>query len=120
MGYKSPEKQREYQKSWYSKNKERIKIQQAAYRKENKPRLTQWFAGIKSTLVCIRCGESHPACLQFHHRDPSTKRFAISQAIRLCVNREDILEEIRKCDVLCGNCHAKEHYPNYGGIGREI
>jgi hypothetical protein len=39
------------------------------------------------------------------------KRFTISQAVRLCVNRLDILAEMAKCDVLCANCHAKEHWP---------
>lgn len=60
---------------------------------------------------CSRCPETHPACLQFHHRDPAEKEFNIGEAIRLGWSVERIEAEIAKCDVLCANCHAKEHWP---------
>jgi hypothetical protein len=62
--------------------------------------------------VCTRCGfNAHPAALEFHHRDPLTKRFNIATA----VTSPDkypwsvILEEIAKCDLICSNCHRIEH-----------
>lgn len=55
---------------------------------------------------CIRCGESHPACLQFHHRDPSTKLFAITRWSKSALK---LRAEIAKCDILCANCHFKHH-----------
>lgn len=57
--------------------------------------------------ACSRCPESHPACLDFHHRDPETKSFALSRGHEH--SRAAILAEIAKCDVLCANCHRKEH-----------
>lgn len=57
---------------------------------------------------CVRCEESHPACLDFHHRDPSTKDADIATIRRFGVKR--LLAEIAKCDVLCANCHRKHHY----------
>ncbi len=63
----------------------------------------------KSKLSCCKCGENHPACLHFHHRDKSTKSFSISDSIRR-FSLEKIIAEIAKCDVLCANCHAKLHY----------
>ena len=63
---------------------------------------------IKKTLSCT-CGENHPACLEFHHIDPSIKEFEISGAVRL-YGKEKIMNEIAKCIVLCSNCHRKRHW----------
>lgn len=60
---------------------------------------------------CSRCPETHPACLQFHHRDPAKKKFTISISLRHSQHGlQAIKEEIEKCDVLCANCHFKEHW----------
>jgi hypothetical protein len=59
--------------------------------------------------VCARCGEDHPACIVFHHRDPSEKEISIADAMRLGYGRTRILAEIAKCEVLCANCHTKHH-----------
>lgn len=62
---------------------------------------------------CMRCGFDHPAALQFHHRDPSTKEFNLSHGASLGKPKKfpwpTILEEIKKCDLLCSNCHFIEH-----------
>ena len=71
---------------------------------------SQWFKEYKSTLKCIRCGESNPLCLEFHHKDPTQKDRAISTMTRL--SPEKVKEEIAKCDVLCANCHRKLHGGN--------
>lgn len=68
---------------------------------------------LKANLKCVRCGENHPGCLDFHHRDPETKLFAISKGVgRANKSWESIQAEINKCDVLCANCHRKEHWSN--------
>ena len=35
----------------------------------------------KSKLVCVECGENHPACLQFHHLDKEDKSFDIGSIV---------------------------------------
>lgn len=73
-------------------------------RDENK----RWAAGYKVHVGCARCGERDHRCLDYHHRDPSTKTLAIS----MIVDRAPLvvlIQEIGKCDVLCANCHRKEH-----------
>lgn len=51
--------------------------------------------------------------MHFHHRDPATKIFKISEgAYRQ--SRAKILAEIEKCDLLCGDCHRAEHRPKCG------
>jgi hypothetical protein len=42
----------------------------------------------------------------FHHRDPSTKQFAIGSFTGAW---ETLLVEAEKCDLLCANCHRLRH-----------
>ncbi|MBV0902281.1 homing endonuclease associated repeat-containing protein [Haloarcula salina] len=59
---------------------------------------------------CRRCDETDPACLDFHHRDDEEKEMTISQMITYGYSKAKISEEMAKCDILCANCHRKEHY----------
>jgi transposase-like protein len=67
---------------------------------------------VKAILVaesggcCRRCGfADHPAALQFHHVDPSTKAFNVSaQGVTRSLARARA--EAQKCVLLCANCHA--------------
>lgn len=58
---------------------------------------------------CSKCKRRYPiAVYDLHHRDPSTKEFAVSNQIG---NRslDELLAEARKCDLLCANCHRALH-----------
>jgi hypothetical protein len=62
---------------------------------------------------CAGCGETHPAILDLHHRDPADKhprfkKWGANAWKRL--SYADIAAELEKCDVLCANCHRKHHY----------
>ena len=61
---------------------------------------------IKAERGCA-CGEHDPDVLQFHHRDPSLKKFNVAQPGTSSEAR--LLAEIEKCDVLCANCHLRHH-----------
>ena len=60
---------------------------------------------------CSRCGFSEdpktgkiePELFDFHHRDPSKKEFEIGQKLKCNIDR--CIEEAKKCDLLCANCH---------------
>jgi len=56
------------------------------------------------------CGESNPAVLVYHHRDPSTKVACVSQLINKGKHLDEIKSEIEKCDVVCHNCHVIIHW----------
>ncbi|MGC1135803.1 MAG: hypothetical protein WA941_23465 [Nitrososphaeraceae archaeon] len=59
---------------------------------------------------CKRCGGVYPAPVyDFHHRDPNEKEFAIGDGI-LSMPFEKVIEESKKCDLLCHNCHYIEQY----------
>lgn len=69
----------------------------------------RWFDEMKKNLKCKECGEKRSWVLDFHHRDPKTKDGTISQLLRKS-NIGAVKEEIKKCDVLCANCHRDLHY----------
>ena len=59
---------------------------------------------------CTRCDfDECDNALEFHHRDPKTKKFALSKN-NLLKKWESVLEEAKKCDLLCSNCHKIIHY----------
>lgn len=59
---------------------------------------------------CSKCGyDKHPSALHFHHKNPSTKNFAINSNKLLTKERH---KEIKKCILLCANCHSIEHANN--------
>jgi DNA-binding transcriptional ArsR family regulator len=56
--------------------------------------------------ACAICGFSaHPRALEFHHLDPVTKRFQLSQR-GLTRGIRKMRAEAAKCVLLCANCHA--------------
>jgi hypothetical protein len=69
-----------------------------------------WINDYKKTLRCGRCGFYHPAALQFHHTDSSTKKFEIGSAVGLLKSLKQVQDEIAKCECICANCHAVHHY----------
>lgn len=103
--------QRLYVRAHYNKNRKYYLEKQKA-RKEG---IRAWILEIKSKLSCIRCGESHIACTEFHHRDLEQKEEELSNVAGRGWKKERILEEIEKCDVLCSNCHRKLHFEDKTG-----
>ena len=90
-------------KSWYQKNRSRR--QQLANERNQKRRDEAIdFLGGK----CMMCGGEFPrCCFDFHHRDPETKIDDISNLLRKPVM---LKEELKKCDLLCANCHRIRHF----------
>jgi hypothetical protein len=56
-------------------------------------------------VPCADCkGRFPPAAMDFDHRDPASKRSAVTRMVgRTGMPR--ILEEVAKCDIVCANCH---------------
>jgi len=95
-------------KRCYNQTKQRTTWNQRRKEKRRQGRLK--YEELKAGKQCLSCNESHPACLDFHHKDGTVKSDRISKMLgRYSWKR--ILKEIEKCDVLCSNCHRKFHYP---------
>lgn len=64
-------------------------------------------ARIKIEAGCADCGlhsAEHPEIFDFDHR-PGTEKIAGVSTFLTKGTIEDMLAEIAKCDVVCGNCH---------------
>lgn len=56
---------------------------------------------------CVDCAETDVRCLEFDHRDRTTKLGNVSAMIARQFAWDKIMAEIDKCDVRCSNCHRK-------------
>lgn len=58
---------------------------------------------------CYRCGYNKCVdALEFHHKDPTKKDFALS-AGGITHSWETVKNELDKCDIVCSNCHREIH-----------
>jgi 5-methylcytosine-specific restriction endonuclease McrA len=106
MAFKSKEEQAKYHKEvWYPKNKARRVELNLAWRKK----IREQYQDYKKTLSCLVCGENEPACLDFHHTNPSEKEMAVREILNKNRSFARLMEEVKKCVVLCSNCHRKFH-----------
>jgi hypothetical protein len=109
MPYKDPavrkQKQKAYVTTYYEKNKSTVITSAKASAKAYKEKWREY----KASLSCIKCGQNHPATFDFHHIDSSTKEASVNKLIK---NRafKRAMEEIKKCVVLCANCHRIHHH----------
>ena len=61
---------------------------------------------------CNKCGyKTNMAALEFNHINPSSKLFALDSRKISNTNEKLLLEELKKCELLCANCHREHHYP---------
>jgi len=67
-----------------------------------------WLLNYKAKSKCVVCGEDNPACLDFHHKNPKEKDILIGRASAYSLDR--IKAEVKKCVIICANCHRKLHF----------
>jgi len=59
---------------------------------------------------CTKCGyKKSISALSFHHKNPKTKSFDISNNGNLMQDWQIVIKEAKKCKILCLNCHAEFH-----------
>jgi hypothetical protein len=77
-----------------------------AYRRKANRKRAEIKAAINALKLkpCMDCGGVFdPVCMDFDHRDPSTKKAGV--AWRAAHGLGAALAEIQKCDLVCANCH---------------
>ncbi len=116
MPHKDPDARKQYRKEYYNRtkeqaheyyldNKDKFRDRNRTARKRN----TLFINEYKVQTGCGRCGYNKHACaLDFHHTE--TKRENVARLAKSCLSLDSLKEEIRKCIVLCSNCHREEHY----------
>ena len=88
----------------------------ASYRESEIRRVTsrqRAAADVLNGLRRVPCADCRrrfpPQMMDFDHRDPSTKSFALSGKVQL-KSEETLLCEVAKCDVVCSNCHRNRTF----------
>jgi hypothetical protein len=84
-------------KSQYEKVKE--------WRKNTKKKLVEGF-GSKCSMCEI---QDDPVIYDFHHLESNKKEFQISSKV---MSWNNLVEEAKKCVMLCSHCHRKLHFRN--------
>jgi len=83
---------------------EKYRKWQRKSRKERKEKLIEMLGG-----KCCRCGYNKSRrSMCFHHREQDKKGFELSQ-FGLLRAWKVVLEEAKKCDLVCLNCHGEIH-----------
>ena len=91
----------EYNKQYYAKNK----VLKNGTIREKRNAVKEY----KRLNGCKKCGyDESGVALDFHHRKRESKSYSVSQMLRLSI--KELKKEMRKCDILCANCHRLEHY----------
>ena len=94
-----------------------IKVRDTKQYAENKGRFAEWSKSRRIrvrklvfeyllTHPCIECGERDIVVLEFDHRTQTTKKFDVMSATH-GHSWKMIEAEIKKCDVVCANCHKR-------------
>ena len=73
----------------------------------------EWLKNFKKSSVCNKCGVADYRVLEFHHLNEKEKDFSISFNY-LNLGLDKIKQEIKKCVILCANCHRITHYEENG------
>lgn len=102
-----------YGKEHYAANRQLYIDQAAAQKQRLRRERTIYLLDFFETHPCVDCGERDPIVLEFDHlRD---KSFAIGP--HLCRRSwKAILREIRKCEVVCANCHRRRTAQRRGTV----
>lgn len=76
-----------------------------AWRRRTKEKLVEAMGG-----KCVTCGYNNCFnALEFHHLDPTQKDFSFGKIRANAKSWESIVVEVKKCVLLCANCHREVH-----------
>lgn len=94
--------QKEWYKSYYDKSpKERKRL--AENNKRQKQKIKDYVDSVKKDQPCADCGVKYPPyVMDFDHLNDKTMNVA---EMRLRRGLESVKEEIKKCELVCANCH---------------
>lgn len=107
--------------NWRNKEKgtrrSECKFCHSNYMKQKYQQKKNTIQNLKSQYSCAKCGEKRGYVLDYHHLNPKEKDTTIARLISNCSSLEKTFQEIKKCIVLCANCHREFHYlENLNGI----
>ena len=73
-----------------------------------KDKINRFIKSYKSANPCVDCGHKfNYYVMQFDHLPQFTKTFNISNFSDYTKDITRVIEEMKKCDLVCANCHAE-------------
>lgn len=94
---------RAYDRRYYS---ERGRAARRQRQRARNAAARDWMAELKRGVPCADCGETFPApVMHWDHLPGHTKVGEIS-VLATQRSRTIVLEELKKCELVCANCHA--------------
>jgi len=76
------------------------------WRQRTKEKMVEAMGG-----ACQCCGyDTSSGALAFHHLDPTVKELGFGKTRANPSNWDKVVEELRKCVLVCHNCHAEIHW----------
>jgi hypothetical protein len=85
------------------------RVEKRTYRDKTRQAKKDYIISLFPNYVCSICGESDPEVLVHHHLGDKVER--IARMLTGGYTLEDIAEELKKCIILCRNCHKLLHLP---------
>lgn len=128
------DKKRAYNIQYYKKNREKILKQCEEHRKLNREQakayakeyrkqfsgyqyvkrhrelLRDYLISIKDGATCLDCGYQYPHFMLDFDHVRGKKEFAISSCLLKTMSLERVMNEIKKCELVCSNCHRIRTY----------
>lgn len=102
-------------KRYQDRNRDKVKAYQLLYRRRNYDSWVEFLKGL-NYVKCSKCGyDKCFAALDFHHTGNDRygdKSRTIAQMLGNAItdkNKHKLLEELKKCDILCANYHRELH-----------
>lgn len=110
MPYKDPEKQKKAQRESTVRNRDIRRIRQKARRKG----LRDYIDSQKEGVPCADCGKCfHKSAMHYDHLPGFVKVAGIREMVNRFQSKQMIEAEIKKCEIVCANCHAVRSYDRY-------
>jgi len=109
--YKDPT---QYKREWNHRNRKSRYESKVERGHRLKVKVIGLMGGKCSNLECGLKYNGKNACVfQLHHRDPTKKEFVVNTRTLVNYSWKKILDEIKKCDLLCANCHFIKENKEY-------
>lgn len=92
---------REFNRISYQKHKEKRLEENKKYNQIKR----NFFLDYLSKQKCVDCGDDRILVLQFDHLEPRNSGKCVTEMV-YTHGLEKLKEEIKKCEVVCANCHS--------------
>lgn len=91
----------------HKKSKQQLLKEKRIRNKDLKNSIRKYILNFKFENGCTQCKDKRWFCLDFHHKHDKYK--GVSKMISQGYSLKKIKQEISKCEILCANCHKKQH-----------